>query len=134
MCIRTQIDASVRHKHFAVVFRVYPEYNQMWDLADTGLVNVYSMMLPDPMYVISGPDLQYHVMSRVLQQYHRALLYSNQNLSKHSWQKFNEILNAWVLATISSPGSIDMSSHTARIFERIYLGACSARSQSTYDW
>jgi len=127
-----QIHAPERYTHCAQVLGLYPEYNQLWDLEKYGLSNVYAMMPPDLMHVISG--IQYHLMSGVLRQYHRVLCTDQHNPDKPTWHQFNSILDARVRVAVDLPNTVHMSSHVARTFQRIYQGACSARGQITYAW
>jgi len=114
------------------VLGVYPEYNHLWDLAKCGFFNVYAMMPPDPMHVIAG--IQFHIISGMLRQYHKALCTEDMNPDKPTWHKFNTTLDARVRTVGNTLNTVDMSSHVQRTFDRIYQSACSARGQTTYAW
>jgi len=127
-----QIHAPQRFMHCAQVLGVYPEYNQLWDLENCGISNVYAMMPPDPMHVIAG--IQFHLISGVLRQCHKALCPNQLNPDRSTWHLFNTTLDARVRAVGNTENTIDMSSHVQRTFERIYQSACTARGQTTYAW
>ena len=38
-----QIHAEQRFMHCAQVMGAYPEYNQLWDLVDCGVANIYTI-------------------------------------------------------------------------------------------
>ena len=124
--------AAERYSHCAQVLGVYPEYNHMWDLENIGFFNIYAMMPPDPMHVIAG--IQFHLISGVLRQYHKALCTEDMNPDKPTWHKFNTRLDARVRAVGNTANTVDMSSHVMRTFDRIYQSASSARGQTTYAW
>ena len=125
-----QIHAPQRFTHCVQVLGVYPEYNQLWDLENCGISNVYAMMPPDPMHVIAG--IQYHLISGVLRQCHKALCTDQLNPDRATWHLFNTTLDARVRAVGNTQNTIDMSSHVQRTFERIYQSACTAHGQTTY--
>ena len=56
------------------------------------MFNVYAMMPPDLMHVIAG--IQYHLISGVLRQYHKALCTAQLNPNKSTWHKFNTTLHS----------------------------------------
>ena len=66
---------------------LFPDYNQLWDLDKCGIFNIYAMLPPDPMHVISG--IQLHIISGVLRMYHGALCTEDMNPDKATWHKFN---------------------------------------------
>jgi len=56
-----QIVAPERYTHCAKIMGLFPDYNQLWDLDKCGVFNIYAMLPPDPMHVISG--IQLHIIS-----------------------------------------------------------------------
>ena len=127
-----QIVASERYSHCARVMGVFPDYNQLWDLDKCGVFNIYAMLPPDPMHVISG--IQLHIISGILRMYHRALCTEDMNPDKASWHSFNMKLDDRIRTMGQTENSLDMSSHVQRTFDRIYQSAFSARGQATYAW
>ena len=124
--------ASERYSHCARVMGMFPDYNQLWDLDKCGVFNIYAMLPPDPMHVISG--IQLHIISGILRMYHGALCTEDMNPDKASWHSFNMKLDDRVRTVGQTENSVDMSSHVQRTFDRIYQSAFSARGQATYAW
>jgi len=130
--VSVQIVAADRYSHCARVMGVFPDYNQLWDLDKIGVFNIYAMLPPDPMHVISG--IQLHIICGMLRMYHRALCTEDLNPDKATWHTFNSHLDARVTAVGGSPNSVRMSSHVQHTFARIHQSAFSARGQATYAW